>query len=104
MSALVERYEPDGTFWQTHHPKVPIRMWQIWNEPNLKVFWDKQPFQRSYVSLLRAAHSAIKQADPNAKVVLASMPNFSWKQLAGIYKIHGARKLFDVVGVHPYTK
>jgi hypothetical protein len=104
MSALVERYGPDGTFWQTHHRKVPIRMWQIWNEPNLKVFWDKQPFQRSYVSLLRAAHNAIKQADPNAKVVLAGMPNFSWKQLAGIYKIHGARKLFDVVGVHPYTK
>jgi polysaccharide biosynthesis protein PslG len=104
MAALVERYGPRGTFWQTHHPKVPIRMWQIWNEPNLKVFWDKQPFQRSYVSLLRAAHSAIKRADPNAKVVLAGMPNYSWKQLAGIYRIHGARKLFDVVGVHPFTK
>ena len=104
MAALVQRYGPHGTFWQSHHPKVPVTMWQVWNEPNIKVFWFKQPFQRSYMALLKAAHSAIKRADPRAKVVLAGMPNFSWKQLAGIYRIHGARKLFDVVAVHPYTK
>jgi hypothetical protein len=104
MAALVQRYGTHGTFWQTHQPKVPITMWQVWNEPNIKVFWFKQPFQRSYVALLKAAHSAIKHADPNAKVVLAGMPNFSWKRLAGIYKIRGARKLFDIVAVHPYTK
>jgi hypothetical protein len=32
------------------------------------------------------------------------MPNFSWKALAKIYAVRGARKLFDVVALHPYTR
>jgi hypothetical protein len=104
VGALVRRYGPKGSFWATHGPKVPVRMWEIWNEPNIYRFWSKQPFQSSYVGLLRAAHNAIKRADPQAKVVLAGMPNFSWTQLARIYKIKGAGALFDVVAVHPYTK
>ncbi len=104
MSALVKRYGPNGTFWQTTSPIVPVRLWQIWNEPNIKVFWPTQPFAPSYVALLRAAHNAIKRADPGAKVVLAGMPNASWISLQRIYKVAGSRGLFDVVAVHPYTK
>ncbi len=104
VGALVRRYGPKGSFWASHRPKVAVRMWEIWNEPNIFRFWFKQPFQSAYVALLRAAHNAIKRVDPGAKVVLAGMPNFSWTQLARIYKIKGARALFDVVAAHPYTK
>ena len=55
------------------------------------VFWPSRPFQYSYVSLLRAAHTAIKHADPGAKVVLGGMPNYSWLSLKSIYRIRGAR-------------
>jgi len=79
-------------------------MWQIWNEPNLAPYWAIQPnFESSYVALLRAAHNAIKSADPRARVILAGMVNASWESIAQIYKVRGARRLFDVVGVHPYT-
>ncbi len=39
--ALVRRYGPRGTLWQQHPeiPKVPITAWQIWNEPNLPIYW-----------------------------------------------------------------
>jgi hypothetical protein len=104
LAALVHRYGPDGSFWQNHSPRVPIRMWQIWNEPNLSVFWPEQPFASSYVALLAAAHAAIKQADPGARVVLAGMPNYSWLSLRQIYAVPGASRLFDVVAVHPYTR
>ncbi len=106
VKALVQRYGPHGMFWSANPaiPKVPIRMWQVWNEPNIPAFWFKQPFARSYVALLRAAHAAIKAADPGAKVVLAGLPNYSWVALGRIYAIRGARNLFDVVAVHPYTK
>jgi hypothetical protein len=105
VKALVHRYGPRGTFWiNSDIPKVPIRMWQIWNEPNIKVFWSAQPYAKSYVALLKAAHSAIKSADPGAKVVLAGLPNFSWIALDRIYSVRGARSLFDIVAVHPYTK
>ncbi len=103
IAALVKRYGRNGSFWAANHPKVPITMWEVWNEPNIKVFWNREPYVSTYVSLLRTAHAAIKAADPKAKVVLAGMPNYSWKRLSQIYQIHGARKLFDIVGVHPYT-
>src|SRR5450755_18894 len=105
LAALVARYGPHGSFW-AQYPRirrVPIRMWQIWNEPNGHYYWPIQPFAKSYVALLRVAHDAIKRADPGAKVVLAGMPNFVWKYLAQIYAVPGARKLFDVVAAHPFT-
>jgi hypothetical protein len=61
------------------------------------------PFYVGYVALLRAAHGAIKRADPNAKVVLAGLPNYSWIDLARIEN-HGGRNLFDVAAIHPYTR
>jgi hypothetical protein len=104
LSMLVRRYGPHGTFWRLHRglPKVPIQMWQIWNEPNLLNDWPA-PLVPSYVDLLRAAHGAIKKADPTAKVVLAGMPDYVWEDLAELYR-GGARRLFDVVAIHPYTK
>ena len=104
LSALVHRYGPHGSFWSSNSPKVPLRMWQVWNEPNISTFWPTQPFQPPYVALLRASHRAVHRADPSARVVLAGMPNYSWRQLAKIYRIKGARRTFDAVGVHPFTR
>lgn len=105
LSALVARYGPRGTFWRAHPAirKLPIRSWQIWNEPNLGEYWPKQPFARSYVAMLKAARTTIRRLDPGARIVLAGMPNFVWTALSSIYKIPGARRLFDVVAVHPFT-
>src|SRR4051794_4372297 len=84
---LVERYGPDGSFWSEHPelPRIPIRRWQIWNEPNLRSFWPDQPWAPDYVRMLQLAHDAIHRADPRAKVVLAGLPNQSWKALGKIY-------------------
>jgi hypothetical protein len=102
--AMVRRYGPHGSFWsknpQIH--KVPIRMWQIWNEPNIATYWP-QPFARSYVSLLRLAHNAIKQADRGAKVVLGGLTNLAWHSIGSIYRIGGARRLFDAVSVNGFS-
>lgn len=102
LTALIGRYGPRGSFWRTHRPKLAVRMWQIWNEPNLTVYWP-QPFASSYVKLLRAAHGAIKRADRGAQVVLGAITNVAWKDLARIYAIRGARRLFDVVAVNGFT-
>jgi hypothetical protein len=104
LAALVNRYGPHGSFWATALRKVPIRTWEIWNEPDVTVFWSTQPFAPSYVQLLHAAHDAIKRADPGATVVLAGLVNFSWRDLAAIYAVPGASAWFDAVAAHPYTK
>ncbi len=103
MTALIKRYGPHGSFWSSQPDRRPIRIWQVWNEPNIKHFWPLRPIAKTYVALLRAAHNAIKSADPGAKIVLAGIPNYAWVQLRSIYEVHGARRLFDVVAVHPYT-
>lgn len=105
LSALVHRYGPSGRFWSSHPslPRVPIRSWQIWNEPDFPRYWSVQPFAPSYVKLLAVAHAAIKAADPGAQVVLAGLPEFSWQYLAQIYAVAGARSDFDVAAIHPYT-
>jgi hypothetical protein len=106
LTTLIQRYGPRGSFWR-QHPRLsrqPIRMWEIWNEPDIVGYWPTQPFPTSYVALLRAAHSAVKRADRGARVVLAGVPNFSWQVLNSIYRVRGARNQFDVVDVHPYTK
>jgi hypothetical protein len=100
------RYGANGTFWRDNPqiPKDPVEMWQVWNEPNVWAFWprSRQGYYAGYVALLRAAHRAIRQADPKAKVVLAGLPNYSWIALERIEQ-HGGKNLFDVVDVHPYT-
>ena len=103
-AAMVQRYGPQGTFWTENPqiPKLPVRMWQIWNEPNLPAYWP-QPFARSYVALLHAAHDAIKHVDPKAKVVLGALTNFAWRAIGDIYKISGARNLFDIAAVNGFT-
>jgi polysaccharide biosynthesis protein PslG len=104
VRALVRRYGTRGSFWRSHSPRWPVRLWQIWNEPNLAPDWAIQPnFEQSYMSLVHQARIAIKGSDPSAKVVLAGMVNRSWRFIGAVYEIHGAHRLFDVVGVHPYT-
>jgi hypothetical protein len=104
LTALIGRYGPHGSFWQEFPtiPKLAIRSWQIWNEPNLSYYW-RQPFAAGYVAMLRVAHTAIKRADPGAKVVLGALTNLAWKSIGQIYHIPGARNLFDVAAVNGFT-
>ena len=105
LQTLVRRYGPGGSFWSSHPsvPGVPVREWQVWNEPNFTHYWSTQPFARSYVGLLAAAHDAVKRADPSARVVLGGFADFSWRYLGQIYALPRAREQFDVAAVHPYT-
>jgi len=105
LAALVGRYGPRGSLWaeQPQLPRVPIRHWQIWNEPNLRSYWSKQPFARSFVRLLRAADAAVHGADRGATVVLAGLTNKSWRALRSIYRA-GGRGHFDAVALHPFTR
>lgn len=107
LTALIGRYGPAGSFWAQHGelPRVPIRAWQIWNEPELDQYWHPSrpsAWAKTYVALLRSARRAIRAADPGADVVLAGLPNDSWNLLRRIYRAGGAGQ-FDVAAIHAYT-
>ncbi|WP_445150042.1 hypothetical protein [Baekduia sp. Peel2402] len=104
-TALITRYGPNGSLW-VEHPEVakrPVRAWEIWNEPNLKDYFRKQPFAKPYAALLRAAYPAVKKADKGATVLMASMANYSWRDLAKLLDSGGARLRFDAAGAHPFS-
>lgn len=113
VGLLARRYGPRGAFWrsQPRLPRLPVRSWQIWNEPAGGVtpdgpstgWGDSAPFQRRYVSMLRAARRQIKAVDPHGQVVLAGLFGANWLALRAIYQAHG-RGLFDAVAPHVFTR
>lgn len=75
--------------------------WEIWNEPDLPIFW-VSPDARDYAALLLPASRAIRAADPSTFVV-ASGPTFgNFDFLRTLYDA-GAKGSFDALAVHPYT-
>ena len=112
LRALVRRYGPRGSFWTSHRslPRVPIRRWQVWNEPDIgyghsnSVFWDDdQYFLARYRALLRASHDAVKALDPGAQIALGGLVGQSWVALGRIYSFGGYRRYYDVIALHDYT-
>lgn len=105
LKALVHRYGPGGSFWD-EHPELeprPLEHWQIWNEPNIRPFWNTKPWDRKYVQLLRGARNAIRAEDPAARIVAAGLSRDAWNALDQLYNA-GIQGAFDVAAVHPFTK
>jgi hypothetical protein len=107
---LVRRYGPNGSLWSSlpQLPKVPITSWQIWNEPNLPVYWPTGPRASDYAKLLKAASREIKKADPNAEIVTAGMPESRLapqpllRYIRRLYRA-GAKSSFDTLAINPYA-
>jgi hypothetical protein len=76
--------------------------WEIWNEPDLVLFWKPKPNPVRYAKLLIAASAAIRSADPAALVVGGSITFGNVPFLEALYDA-GAKGAFDVLAVHPYT-
>jgi polysaccharide biosynthesis protein PslG len=108
LKALIGRYGPYGTFWSDNPrvPRIPIRAWQVWNEPHMDYQWSTpgtlEDFAVRYTLLLRVSYQTIKAADPGALVVLAGLANQSPTYLSHLYNF-GIKPYFDVAAIHPYT-
>jgi hypothetical protein len=76
-----------------------VDAYEVWNEPNSEAFFKGTP--ADYVALLKAAHSAIKEADPRAEVVAGSTQYNDDAYLEAVYEAGGG-DYFDVWSTHPY--
>jgi hypothetical protein len=108
--ALVHRYGHGGSFWRLHPelPNLPVRAWQVWNEPSLPAYWPTGPNPSQYTRLLRVVGHGIKSVDPNAEVVTAGLPESRLgipfgRFLQGMYDA-GAKSAFDTLALHPYAR
>lgn len=110
--ALVRRYGRRGTLWKQRRglPRNPIVAWQIWNEPNLGIYWCNRPNARRYVAMLRRVGRAIKRVDRRAHIVTAGLPPSKLKSavpldryIRTMYRA-GARRVFDSLAINSYAK
>lgn len=96
------------------HFKDDVKLWQIWNEPNNETFWSN-PSAVNYTKLLKVAYAAVKQADPDAVVILGGLVGNGKDEvivigrefavanfLPDVYS-NGGKDYFDVVSIHPYN-
>lgn len=99
-TAAARRYAPLG-----------VHAYQIWNEPNVRMFWESGPDPTRYTALLRAASRAIKSVDPFATVIAAGLAPAAdvagesiapFRFLSDMYAA-GAAGSFDALGLHPYS-
>ncbi len=108
-ATLARRYGPKGSLWRTRPrlPRVPIRSWQVWNEPNLPTYWGGDPDPPAYARLLAAAKRALKAVDPHAEVVSAGLPEsrlgIPFEQFVRRLYEAGAADSLDVFALHPYA-
>ncbi|MFD1811315.1 hypothetical protein [Rhodococcus gannanensis] len=91
MQAFVARY-PDVT----HH--------EIWNEPNLPIFWGQWPNPGQYTALLKGAYTAIKAVQSDSTVVAAGLsPQAGAVDFVTRMYEAGAKGYFDAAAMHPYV-
>lgn len=123
LTAAVARYGPTGSFWSEHTaiPARPIREWQIWNEPNFKYFIYR-PNPAEYGRLVTISSTALRVADPGAKIILAGLfarpkgardrktgkhKSLNWYAsdfISAMYKqTPGVKSKFTGAALHPYT-
>ena len=84
-----------------------MRTWQIWNEPHLNVWWNTDgrstnAWAREYAALLKAARPAIDAVDPEAKIVLAALADYTWQHLARLNSFKIGR-YYDVAAINLFT-
>jgi hypothetical protein len=111
-TALARRYGAGGTLWKEHPDLAPrpVHSWQIWNEPNLRVYWASGVNPREYVRLSAEVGAGIKSVDPGAEIVTAGLPNstlagsMSFKRFVNRMYAAGAKTAFDALAIHPYAK
>jgi hypothetical protein len=110
VAAGVRRYGPRGEFWTSHPdvPYLPVRMWQVWNEPNIPIFWPTGPSAREYVQMLAEVARAVRAVDPNAEIVSAGIPDsrLGIPMLRYVRQMMraGARRHMNTLALNPYSR
>jgi hypothetical protein len=103
MEAIARRY--DGTV------RERVRLFQLWNEPNLKTYLDQEGAPDDYRAMLAAAYPVVKAVHPDNLVVAGGTAPFAGPEgRYGVGPLKFTRELlaqgpveFDVWAHHPYT-
>jgi len=83
------------------HYRGKLHAWEVWNEPNISIFWKPEPNVEHYVNMLKAAYREMKKADPKCLVVAPATAGIDLRYIERFLELGGGRYC-DVISVHPY--
>jgi hypothetical protein len=78
-------------------------IWEIWNEPNLDLFWSPQPSIDDYMTLVEETVKAIRKIDSYAIIYAPAGSGIPFPWLEECFK-KGLLRLVNGISVHPYRK
>jgi hypothetical protein len=101
---LAHRYGRGGTFWSSHPGLTarPVTTYEIWNEPDVPLFWAPRPDPAALARLYLAARAAIHGVDPQAVVVVGGLTKAPSTLPAMVAAEPSLRSELDGVAIHPY--
>jgi len=79
-----------------------VRVWEVWNEPNIRFFWKPHPNAKAYGRMVKEVAEIIKAVDPKATVLAGATANVRIAFFRGLLDSEGADS-FDFCSVHPYN-
>ena len=83
------------------HFKGRVSHYELWNEPNIRNFWQPgKPDAQEYLNLIAYSSTLIKQADPQAKVGACVSGSLS-AYVVSLVKL-GVSDYIDFFSIHPY--
>lgn len=99
-AAATERYQNRG-----------VEAWELWNEPNLAMFWAPRPDPGAYADLVKPAVAAMRAVDPQAVIISGGLaPAADEPDGSGISPTTFASRMldeganiFDGYAIHPYS-
>lgn len=109
---VLDRYGVKGSFWRRHRrlPYMPVRHFQVWNEPNYGPAWYDEPNARQYAAVLKLAAREIRRHDRRAVIATAGILAASSEGPLGSEYLEdlyastpGIARYFDIVAIHPYA-
>jgi polysaccharide biosynthesis protein PslG len=78
-------------------------VWETYNEPNLKQFWQPGPNVDEYVALALAVGRALRSAVPNERLIGPGTSGVDFPFLEACFKA-GLLNYWSAVSVHPYRQ
>ncbi|MCL4205175.1 MAG: hypothetical protein KJ000_22055 [Pirellulaceae bacterium] len=78
-------------------------LWEIWNEPNIRNFWQPEPNMPDYTAMALAACRAIREAAPGEAIIGPATSTIDLPFLEGCFQA-GLLEWWDAVSVHPYRQ
>ena len=84
-----------------------VKHYEIWNEPNLDLFWRPEPSAEEYGLLVQRTGAAIHAACKDAKVIVGSLAGVGRHSVddyaKGFLSYPGALEQSDIFSYHPYA-